>query len=85
MGNCFGSFSEKKDVWDEINEVRRNTTIKAWCVVDDFNSISYVGKRRRQCSNVHYNREVRCFNKFFEDTGLVDILLVDRKFGINRT
>jgi len=33
---CFGSLSEKRVVWKEISEARKNTTIKTWCVVMTF-------------------------------------------------
>jgi len=49
-------------------------------VVDDFNSIRFLGQRRGQCCNVDYSRKVWSFNKFFKEIELVDILLVGRKF-----
>jgi len=77
---CSGSLREKRIVWDEISEIRKNHPIKLWCVAGDFNSIRSVGEKRGQNSNVNYSSEIRSFNKFIEDSSLVDIPLVGRKF-----
>jgi len=36
---CYGTLREKRSVWEEISECRKNQLFKAWCVVGDFNSI----------------------------------------------
>jgi len=77
---CGGTLREKRIIWDEISEIRKSHPIKLWCVAGDFNSIIRVGERRGQNYNVNYRSEMRSFNKFIEDSSLVDIPLVGRKF-----
>ena len=40
----FGSLKERKEVWDEVSELRKNQQNRVWCVVGNFNSI----RRRRK-------------------------------------
>jgi len=77
---CGGSLREKRSIWDEISEIRKNQRIKLWCVAEDFNAIRCAGERRGQNYSANYNSEIRSFNKFIEDSSLVDIPLVGRKF-----
>jgi len=77
---CGGTLREKRIIWDEISEIRKSHPIKRWCVAGDFNSIRSVGERKGQNYNVNYSSEIRSFNKFIEDSSLVDIPLVARKF-----
>jgi len=77
---CVGSLREKRIIWDELNEVRKGHPLKLWCVAGDFNSIRFAGQRRGQSSNVNYSSEIWSFNNFIEDSSLVDIPLVGRKF-----
>jgi len=76
---CGGTLREKRIIWDEKNEVRKNHPIKL-CVARDFNSIRSVGERRCQSSNVNYSSEIQSFNNFIEESCLVDIPLVGSKF-----
>jgi len=75
-----GSLREKRIICDDLSEVRKSHPIKLWCVAGDFNSIKFVGERRGQSSNVNYSSEIRTFNNFIEDSSLLDISLVVRKF-----
>jgi len=77
---CEGTLREKRAIWDEISEIRKSHPIKMWCVVGDFNSIRSAEERRGQNYNVNYSSEIQSFNKFIEDSSLVDIPLVGRKF-----
>ncbi|XP_068492357.1 uncharacterized protein [Phaseolus vulgaris] len=77
---CGGSLREKRSTWDEICEIRKNHRIKIWCVAGDFNSIRCAGERRGQNYNANYGSEIQSFNKFIEESSLVDIPLVGRKF-----
>jgi len=75
-----GTLREKRVIWDEISEIRKNHPIKLWCVAGDFNSNRSAKERRGQSSKVNYNSEIQSFNNFIEESCLVDILLVGRKF-----
>jgi len=77
---CGGTLREKKIIWDELSEIRKSHPIKLWCVARDFNSIRCVGERRGQSSNVNFGSEIQSFNNFIEDSSMVDIPLVGRKF-----
>jgi len=53
---------------------------KVWCVVEDFNSIRRKEERKSVVSTSDYSREIRDFNDFIENTELLDIPMVGRKF-----
>lgn len=53
---------------------------KAWCVVGNFNSIRRICERRNAGNDIDHSREMRRFNNFIENTELVDISMMGRKF-----
>jgi len=75
-----GSLSDKIVVWDEVQERRRKSNTKAWCVVGDFNSIRRVGERRNVGLDGDHRREMKRFNDFIEGSELFDILMARRKY-----
>jgi len=77
-----GSLREKRGIWDELSEIRKSHQIKMWCVAGDFKFIKFVGERSGQSSNVSYSSEIQSFNNFIENSSLVDIPFVGRKFVV---
>jgi len=73
------SFKERKEVWDEVSELRKIQQNRVWCVVWDFNSIRRKEERKSVVSVSDYSRETRGFNGFIENTELLDIPTVGRK------
>ena len=49
-------------------------------MVGDFNSFRSLGERRNANIDVDHRREMRRFNEFIENTKLLDILMVGRKY-----
>jgi len=75
-----GSTTEKRIVWKEVRERRRVQNTKALCVVGDFKSIRRSGERSNAMNEVDHKREMRRFNEFIENTELVDIPMMRRKY-----
>jgi len=76
---CSGSLREKKEVWEEICNVRVLQVTKAWCIVGDFNSIRRREERKSLLSVSEYDSEIVGFNNFIEKAELVDIPMTGRK------
>ena len=53
---CFGSLREKRLIWEEISEYRKNQICKAWCVVEDINSIRRQQEKKSLISVSDYNK-----------------------------
>ncbi|KAL8508390.1 hypothetical protein ACS0TY_018850 [Phlomoides rotata] len=73
------SSSEKRDLWDIIqNTVLQNLDARV-CVVGDFNSIRSPEERvgRRETRD---NREIECFEEFITQSNLHEVKLVGRSF-----
>jgi len=49
-------------------------------VVEDYNFIKRPGERRNAGNDVDHRREMRKINEFIENTKLVDILMLGRKY-----
>jgi len=79
-GYSSGSLKDRKKVWDEIYEIRKSQQSKVWCVVGNFNSIIWKEKRKNVVSVSDYSREIAKFNEFIENSELMDISMVGRKF-----
>ena len=77
---CSGSLRERKLLWDEIFEIRKLHKDMAWCIVGDFNTIRRKEERKNMISSSDYSREITCFNNFIQNSKLVDIPMVGRKF-----
>jgi len=71
---------EKKVLWEDISELRQRQNNKVWCVIGDFNSVRRQEERRSLFSTSDYNRDIRGFNDFIENSELVDVPMVGRKF-----
>ena len=71
---------EKKVLWKDISELRRRQNNRVWCVIGDFNFVRRQEERRSLFSASDYNIEVRGFNEFIENSELVDVPMVGRKF-----
>jgi len=75
-----GPLTDKRVVWEEVREKRRTQNTKALCVVEDFNSIRRSREKRNVGNGDDHKREVRRFNDFIENSELVDIPMVGRKY-----
>jgi len=76
---------EKRSIWEEMSEYRKNQIFKAWCVVRNFNSIRRQEERKSLMSVSDYSREKKGFNAFIEKSELVDVPMFDRKFTWYKT
>jgi len=75
-----GPLTEKRVVWEEVREKRITQNTKAWCVVGDFNSTRRSGEGRNVGDGGDHRRKMRRFNDFIENSELVDISVVGRKY-----
>ncbi|XP_068503636.1 uncharacterized protein [Phaseolus vulgaris] len=71
---------EKKVLWKDISELRRRQNNRVWCMIGDFNFVRRQEERRSLFSASDYNIDVRGFNEFIENSELVDVPMVGRKF-----
>jgi len=61
---CSGSLREKILVWEEISVHRLTQLSKAWCVMEDFNSIIRKRERKSLVCVSDYSRKTNGFNAF---------------------
>lgn len=72
------NISEKRLLWNNIIDEIRNRGGDSWCVLGDFNSVTDPSEKKGNCP--FSSSEIRDFNKFILDAGLLDIPLAGRKY-----
>ncbi|GAU38725.1 hypothetical protein TSUD_396540 [Trifolium subterraneum] len=76
------SFAEKRILWSNLVNHRRNLLGDVWCVVGDFNAVLDPSERRGGVgqSAMRIDREMREFGEFISLMNLLDLPLLGRRF-----
>ncbi|XP_058765777.1 uncharacterized protein LOC131639291 [Vicia villosa] len=72
--------AKKKELWENILRLKDSFTDGEWIIGGDFNSIRAIGERRGRSERVVSNEAV-FFDKFIEDSGLIDIPCKGKKYS----
>ncbi|MCI39703.1 hypothetical protein A2U01_0060935, partial [Trifolium medium] len=73
-----GSLAEKRTTWRRLVHLKDYLGGENWCVVGDFNSVLSTIERRGITGDVsrRFNAEIRDFNNFVGEMGLLDLPLL---------
>lgn len=66
-------------LWDRLGTLVQNDKSRAWCVNEDFNAIRLETERRGRVTGGP-SEDFSGFNRFIDDTELVDLPLCGRSF-----
>ncbi|KAK2406570.1 hypothetical protein QL285_042285 [Trifolium repens] len=70
----------KKALWVDLLVALRTYGTDLFCIIGDFNSVRNLAERKGVRAGVEGAEDTRIFNVFLENTGLVDLPLMGRKY-----